>query len=356
MSTNLHALSRFLRRASSLAVFLGMLAAVNATVARSQEATSDRADLAALSADAAVLISTEFGKHWRGSELETLQQVSKSHPSVITSELAILEPAFGITPEQIERVTVSFAPAQGPLVFVTFTKPELARPFLQKLTKEVAEKRVGDKAILVSEDASLAGGLIDERTVVAGPPTLVEKQFGAAPAAMPGPQDQSFRTVAKSAPLLIAQVRPADFQAGLKPVAANTPFAPLVDAVCWRVTFDARKDLVVTLRAEFPDAASAKNATEALKQLLTVLESYFKMAEEKMLPMLDAQIQQYPKSSIAKPHLADALAAARKALQISVVEVRDNATEAVVNIRTERPVTTAIMLLTLLPRAKKPTP
>jgi hypothetical protein len=120
------------------------------------------------------------------------------------------------------------------------------------------------------------------------------------------------------------------------------------------VTAEANQGLTITLRAEFADAERAAAAEAALQFVLAQLEQYFQAAREGMLPLFDAQAKEYPQAPEAKPFMADALSAARDAVAKRDVTVKGRTTEAVIRIATDRPAVTAVMLLTLLPRAKKP--
>jgi hypothetical protein len=128
-------------------------------------------------------------------------------------------------------------------------------------------------------------------------------------------------------------------------------FAPLAKAKAWRIVAEADAGLRIKLLADFAnekDATDSKAALQLIGEKLTALMPFYK---ENMIPFLNQQQAEHPGAGELATKMTGAIDAASQALKAMEVRSRGNLAGAQIFIKTEEPLTTAVLLLTLTPRA-----
>lgn len=334
-------------------LLVGLLTAVPGlpTVAGQEaDAKSLPPDLAVVTGHGAYLVSMELGKVFHGPEGESVKRLSQLHPLVLTSQQETVEKDFGFRPEEIERVIV-FGGLDS-MVLMT-RKPVERKKLLERFAPGAAERTAGGATYYASEKKAVYP--IDQRTVLLGTPDGV-KAILERPAERKGASGELKNAVEEAAarPLLLLAANPLFLRASVKGVGAPAePFLPLLEANAWQITLDTPDKLRLRLRAEFKDEAAAKKAAPVLDKLLGLLDNYLEMSEKEMPAFLRTQQKQHEGAGELAGRMESAIKSARAGLRAAKTRVRGNVAEAAVIIPTETPVADAVLLLSLLPRAKK---
>jgi hypothetical protein len=107
------------------------------------------------------------------------------------------------------------------------------------------------------------------------------------------------------------------------------------------------------LRATYADEKHAEAGVEGMKEFVEALRRYMETSQGEMTKFFAVQETKFPGSKALGERLNAASAQAETALRDAQVERRGAVVEAQATIATKEPVTTAVLLSTLLPRAKK---
>ena len=311
-------------------------------------------DLALVPHDTMVLLSMNVGTHWSGPEKASLEEISHAHPIVLTHDALGLEQAFGLAPADIDRILVA-VPRGGEWVAVFTT----AQPFdRDKLFKKIVpageEKPIGGKSYFAAETAPLAVSFVDPRTFIlstrSGLKTFLERPAPADSAAAARP---AFDAIDKKA-ILAVDVMPGMFpDEAKKQIPADAPWRPLFDAKSVRMTAEARDGLRIHLRAEFDSEDAAKKGAVLFDEIPKRLDAFFGIAEEHLPAFFDKQQEQFKDAKKLGARMDGAIKAGRAGLKGVAATQKGNVVSLDIAVDTKKPATTAVLLLSLVPRARK---
>jgi hypothetical protein len=153
-------------------------------------------------------------------------------------------------------------------------------------------------------------------------------------------------------PLLVAHVNVSSLE--LAPDQVPDEFRPLLSARSWQVRFEpADRGLSALFQATFADGTAAKEPVGALNTIVSLLDQYLAMAETNMPPFLEQQAGEFPRAPGLAAPMKSAIAAARTGLQAARANQAGTTAQVSFLIKTEEPVTAAVLLLSLMPRPPK---
>ena len=231
--------------------------------------------------DSFAFVTVKVSDVWDSPTLRPVRANFESLPK-------ILEPAVGFGEADVERVTL-FWPmfwespgADTPFIAVTTRKP-YDRAKVEKALKLVdarlrpsrggeATKLPGDPLFYVTDPGGYVIPLGDRTLVICpGGPRIPDAPVGIALLAQTlnksddGPQAAPLALAGKHT--VVASFRVSEATAFLKRSKLPADFAPLEDAQSVVVTGDIGKSVTATVKATFPNAESAKKATDAISKL-----------------------------------------------------------------------------------------
>jgi len=310
------------------------------------------ADLAFAPADAMVVIALNVGPHWNGPEADAIKKLSQMHRLVLTSEAKNLEKLTGLKPEQFERV-VLIGPDLGTYVFIVTCRQAFDLDgVLRALVPESKKEKARQKSYFTSEKSGYALYPVDARTFLVGPVEDVESFLHRPPPAAGIPRKLA-KAAAKNT-FLVAEFDRSGI-AGALHIAGDRaePFRPLAEAKLFRVTVEASDGVQVTLRAEFSDEEAAAKGLPALKKVLEAVDGYFALLEAQLPAFLKEQQEQHPGAKGLSARMGAMFKATRAGLKGAPVQQDGNVAKATVLIQTKEPATTAVLLLSMMPRGAK---
>jgi hypothetical protein len=120
-----------------------------------------------------------------------------------------------------------------------------------------------------------------------------------------------------------------------------------------RIRFEPAKALTFRWTAQYADEASAEAGAKALKFVADQLVVYMGMSEQGIPPMLKSTAGMYPDGEKLGPIYIAAVQAASAAVKAADIKRDGINVSMVCTIKTDHPVTDAILLLSLMPRAAK---
>lgn len=337
---------------------IGLIAAMSSAAAQAQVATavgeSARDDTPLLSILSLVpekdrtCFMIRGAKNLTGREAETLNKISAAHPVIISNALPQIPSMFGIKADEVETLVVTMVAKEG-FVVLSLTSADAARRFVAKTVPGAIGTRVGDRELFANEADNVAAIIFDGRHVLTGTVATLKTAFETK-APKPSETVRRFLADASKASLLTIDIAPKPFGISNDPVTINSPVGPLSKAERWCLTVDTSRDLKLSFKAEFAEAGTAQAAAEAFPKITALLSGYVAMADEKMPPVFERDLKNYPRGPEAIPFFKQAMADTKKGLEKPAVSVVGNNLEATITIATERPLTTAVMLITLGPR------
>jgi len=293
-----------------------------------------------------------FAENWDGPEAATLKLVSEVHPIVLSYHFEKLAETHGVKFKEVESIVWAGTRDTGMIGITTLSDQAAAERFAAAYVPEPTSKKVGAYELVTSAKSGNGASRFDGRRVVFGKSSELEKLLG-----NPRPKihatAEPFLAAAAKASLLIVDVSPAAIGLGEDPRIAASPFAPLLKATHWRVSADIAEGLKITLRAEFADTDAAKAGSEVMPKVVQGLDFYFTACEQMMPEVFERDPKAYPRGREVLPYLNQAITEARKAIAKSTTKTTGNDVETKIEIVTARPMTTAVMLLTLGPRPAK---
>jgi hypothetical protein len=300
-------------------------------------------------------VALETGKYWNGPEAENLKKLSKSHPIVLTWWWAELEDKLGVAADKVERLAIVAMAESGTPCIIRTKEPIDRKAVLAKMAPGAEPTTIGDQPYWAAEKAEYAVAFADPRTLLLVP-AVSAKRFLTRHAAtvwcaerLAAPGD-----AATGKTLLALEVNPRMLGDLLKPGDERAePFRPLEKARSLQMKMEVDKELRAILAAEFADEAAAERGLPAVQKVLEGLAFYFDMVQENMPKFAKVQETKYP----GAPEMVESLLAAVRAAQAGVKDAKavrnGNRVEAAVTIKTDRPVSAAVLLLSLMPRAGK---
>jgi hypothetical protein len=309
-------------------------------------------DLAVVTEQGAFFVSAELGKVFHGPEAETIKKVSRLHPIVLTAHMETMKEDFGFRLDDLERI-IAFGDLTS--IVVTTRLPFDRKKTLETLAPNASTKTAAGKDYYVSDKLPKAFYPINDRSLLIGTQDgikfslerLAETKIG-------GGELQGAIEAAADRPLLIIAMNPRFFRETAKQAGEQAePYMPLLEAKAWRATLDTSGGLRLRLRAEFATDEAAKKAAPGLAKALRALDDYLGLAVKQMPAFLESQQKKYEGAKVLGRRLETAIKAARKGLKATNPRVAGNVVDATAQIRTDEPITDAVLLLSLLPRTKK---
>jgi hypothetical protein len=309
-------------------------------------------DLALIPADAIQFIAFTLGDAWSGAEAESFKQVSSLHPVVPSWALKELPTKVGIEADNVERFTMVTLPTEA-VILIRTLRPYDREKVVAALVPEAVERTAGDKSYLHSENSKNSLHVLDDRTLLLGLGIDI-KSFLTRP--VPQQRDFSIDNAIKAlnagAPIVLHAGPPLVRAVSDQMKLADGEYAALSKAHAWQLLTQANDDgLTIRLLADFRNEEDAAQCTGALNQIGAKLIGYLAFSKESMTKFFKEQNKDYFGASELAPKLKTAIDATIEALRkVSVRSVRNRAGAQVV-IKTDEPLTTAALLLTLTPRA-----
>lgn len=311
------------------------------------------ASVAAMRGENLILGSLRLGQHWDGPEGATIKLVSEAHPLVVGSMLEAAAQAHDLKVAQVEEIVVGFSPPTTGVIIVVLDNEKAADALDGKLTPTDGEESIGGRKFATYSKTGSAKSRIDPRVLQVGKLDAVKELFGTDRPRVAKEIAAAFLATAEKSNILTIDASPSVFEGQLGGDVSKTPFAKLFAAKRWRVTFHAEKGLRIVLRAECADEAAAQAAVEPLQMCVGGLDTFLKMDEEQMPEAFRRKPVEYPRGPDVIPVMQRAFQETRKALGVSKAAAAGNVAEVTIAIETDRPVTTAVMLLSMLPRAEE---
>jgi hypothetical protein len=292
-------------------------------------------------------------KHWNGPEADKLKTVSGSHPVVMSWEAMKMGEMMGISIDQIERAAV--VSMQGQMVTALRTsKPFDQNKVLKTLVPNATDTRMDQGDSWSSDNVRQVVSLADRRTLVILPPKLPSQLTKKGIGAWSGEQLAALGDAANTKSLLLLRLPPSMVRGLVKPDDSRAePFRPLVEARSLQMHMEVDRGLRVTFSTAFVDEQAAQNAAPALKKVMEGLNAYFEFSKTKMPEFLRSQKSEYPAAEEVADTWAGAIQAAQAGLQEAKVVQKDKDVSVTIVIKTDHPVTAAVLLLSLAPRPQK---
>jgi hypothetical protein len=332
----------------SLASFVSVLVCASSSVAQQPGATETARWI---KADAKVIIVAEVARYLDGPEKERIAEISGLHPIVVTHELSNAEAFSGLKPGEVARIVVSEELPAGFVFAVETVKPGQAEgPLSQKLTPGATPAAVAPGRHYAGDQFGLLA--LPSQVVLASTPAVMQDvvtRLSSTPE-----QTTALPEFAGADPALVdIFVRPSVL-AGRPELAALPPqAAALLKASAWRVRFEPGKSLTFRCIAEYADEATADAGVESLKFIAAQLALYMDMCEQNIPPALEGFAKEFPGAEKLAPPFIQVLHAAKAALQAPQVTREGTTATMVCDIASDHPVSDAILLLSLMPRAAK---
>jgi hypothetical protein len=316
-------------------------------------ATELPADLAVVPSDTALLLCFDLTRYWTGAEAESLKRLSNTHPVVPTWWFRDMPAATGVQPENIVRMMQFSGPFEAVSVLTTRQPYDRAK-VLAALAPEAAEKSAGGKIYFHSAKSKNSVFPLNDRTLLIGMGNDLQGFLARnAPLQRDESLDRALIAAVNGAPIVI-HAGPAF----IKSIVADQhmregPLEPLARAHAWQIIAENNKRLTIKLLADFATNDQAAKATPALKIIREKLSNLIPFYKSNMTPSLKEQAAQYPGAKELGPKMTAALDATSEALKHVDFRSLNNRAGAQIEIDTNEPLTTAVLLLTLTPRAAK---
>jgi hypothetical protein len=342
----------FLQFCVAITIAIAFVASLAAQT-KPDDATKLSPDLAVVPPDTGFLVALNLTKYWDGSEAESLKRLANSHPVVPSWSLRDLPTYTGLQPENVVRM-MNFTVAKDAVTTIATKQPYDREKVLNALAPEAVQKSAAGKSYYYSNKSKNAVQLLDDHTLVIGMghdlagflarPALTERDASLDRVLLASQQGAPF--VLHAGPNFIRAF------AGEKDI-PHSPLSAMATARAWQIIATIGQQLTIDLRADFATKEEAEKSTAALALIGEKLTGMIPFYRSHMDPFLKEQEAQYPNARDLASDLStafDATAAALKAIQITSAENSGNAR---IEIKTDKPATTAVLLLTLTPRAAK---
>jgi hypothetical protein len=258
-----------------------------------------------------------------------------------------------LQPENIVRASM-FKSGEATMGVVATKQPFDRKKILDALAPNAEQTLAGNKPFFQSANTGNAVYFLDDRTMVTGPRRDLSAFLTRADSPERNTQLDRALLASQQGALLVVQAG----QGTIRSIAAdqkmqNGPLAPLIAANEWQIMATCDKPLLVELRAVFATNDEAQKAAEPIKIIVAKLRELGPFYKANMEPFLKEQSTTYPGAKNLAPQLNGAIDAADEALKAVRVETAGNEATARIEINSSEPVTTAVLLLTLMPRPAK---
>jgi hypothetical protein len=302
-----------------------------------------------IKADSKVIIVAEVAGYLDGPERERIAEISGLHPIVVTHELSNAEGFSGLKPSDVARIVVSEELPAGFVVAVETVKPSQAEGALsQKLTPGVTPTAIAPGRYYAGDKFGLL--TLPSQVALASTPAAIQAvvtRLSSTPE-----QTTVLPEFAGVDPALVDFfVRPGVLDGHPELAALPPQAAALLKASAWRVRFEPAKSLTFRCIAEYADEATADAGVESLKFIAAQLATYMDMCEQNIPPALEGFAKEFPGAEKLAPPFVQVLHAAKAALQSPQVTREGTTATMVCDIASDHPVSDAILLLSLMPRA-----
>jgi hypothetical protein len=347
-----------------LPVLLALCLAAVLASGRSSPAADDAkpakvlpADLALVPEDAAAFLCLRVGPYWNGAEAESLKKITQAHPLVLTWETKDFDKEIGLSMADIERVVLVVpefkAKVNAPAWIFTTGKPFDHGKVLGVLVPESKEIKVGAKKYLVSDKSPNGVQVVNERVLLMGTAKSVQSFLSRSAAEQGGSLGQTIAAAAEKH-LLVAGVNPSAFLTAVKNSGdKGKAFVPLFEAKSWRITADAAKELRINLRLDFANEAAAKEGQKALQGIVEPLIDFCTFAEKGMNDFYKREADKYKGITELSSRYPKLFENARAALKEFKSEQNGSTVQGTLQIKTDEPATSFVLLLSMMPREAK---
>jgi hypothetical protein len=300
-------------------------------------------------------LTIAVSKYWNGPEKDAIRKASGGHPVVLSYEAKNLEAILGVPAEGIG--SAALVGMDGDLVIVGRTdKPFDPEKIVAKLLPDLAETKTVQGHLWAGNKKQLVVCLADRRTFLLAREASARRLAQVPLARWTDERLSALGDVATSKTFLVIQVSPALLQDLAKSEDVRwESYRPLALAESLRAEMVVDRGLHVTLRAGFADPQAAERAIPAIQKVLSGVRDYFDMARTRMPEFLKTQTGKYPEAAALADAFASAIHAAQSGIEEAKVLRGGKEIEATILVKTDHPVSTALLLLSLAPRpAAKP--
>jgi hypothetical protein len=130
---------------------------------------------------------------------------------------------------------------------------------------------------------------------------------------------------------------------------------PLLDADSWRATAKATNEaLRINLEVEFLTEEAAQEAVPLFARALTRLDEYFALSERRLPEFFEKQREKFKDAKQLRARMDATIKAARASLKGTAAVRKAKTVSLEIVVATKEPVTTAVLLLSLVPGETKP--
>jgi hypothetical protein len=164
------------------------------------------------------------------------------------------------------------------------------------------------------------------------------------------------RDTAAKKPLFVAALKPAVFAAEVEKAGEEgNGYLPLVKATTWQITAEAGKELSLGFRLQFPDEDAAKAGVPSLQKALGQLDRYLTLCEKQMPAFFERESSKHKDAGELTRPTMGSIQSLRTALKAFKPQHEGKRVTGTLALKSDRPVTTFVLLLSLIPRpAKEP--
>jgi hypothetical protein len=315
---------------------------------RAQQPAAPRAWI---KSDSKLIVALEVAQYLDGAEVDKIAEISSLHPIVLSWWLGEAEKFAGVTRQDVTRVVISEELPAGFVFAVETTGEAPARQLIATLTP-------GATAALTPLGPHTAGdqyGLLQldpHAVLVSSPPAAIEAVVERLTNAPAGTTALPPFAAGEAPPLVDVFLQPT-FLTSLPGFEQAPPqLAALLEASALRVRFEPLDgELTFRFVANYADETKAGAGVVALKFIAEQLTVYMDMCAENMPAALQGFEAEHPSAAKLKEPLLQAIAAAKAGLQAPTAETVGTTAHMVCRIKSAQPVTDAILLLSLAPRA-----
>jgi len=298
--------------------------------------------------DAIIFVSLQFGDALTaGREAENLELLATAHPVVPLSWIGEVQAATGLRPKNIAHAVAWRTPQRQWQVAIEARQPFNVENVIAALTPDDEGKEQDGRRLYFSEKSGHSLMFLSETRVLLGIEHKIDLDRKAEPEAA-SPILQSAISSADDALLVVyrnAAIAAAYDESG------GLPGPP--GAEQWSLTMKAVDDLTIGLAGRYESAAAAEAGAEELRKFVAQLRNYVTLAKNRMPVLFKQGEQQYPQGPKLIPQFESAMEATVAELDGMKIATSDQNVSADMTIKTDQPISTAVWLVTLMPRPAK---
>ncbi|HEY2840187.1 MAG TPA: hypothetical protein VGJ26_13615 [Pirellulales bacterium] len=266
-----------------------------------------------------------------------------------------LDKSLGLAAEDVSRV-MGFVAADGyGGVGILTSKPYDLRKVLAVYAPGANEAKAGDQKYYTSSNGFAVAPLGDRALLISsatGMPHVLQAKIGNVTAT-----DLVRNTLAAKPSKIGLALRLRALKEGVDvPVSVFEGLTVVLKSSECTLLIETDDDSMrIVLRATYADEQQAKLEFDGMKQFGEILRQYMATAGTEMPQFLAAQETKFPGSRGLAERMKLVIGQAEKALSAAKIELRGKVVEVQATIETKEPITTAILLSSLMPReARKP--